>query len=344
MGPGKKSQTSSAKQAALQTGSQSLPAHILANKRAGHSAFHYSVHFSKRIVFGGLILTAIALLGALAPSIAPIDSAISPLHIDLTRVNLPLFACGHLLGTDYMGRDVLAQAAWGARASLSVGLFAALAAVTFGSLWGSVSAFAGGIVDAVMMRIVDGLLAIPSIILLLAINSLISTPSLVDAMPAWVLSLFRVTQYSFGLLPLFTVVVVISATTWLESARISRAKITAVKEEEYIAAATALGSGPWHMITRHLLPNAAIVLMVEGTLLVSDAVLMEAGLSFLGLGLGPSTPSWGTMLSSAQLSVIEGNWWAVLIPGLLITITVSAVNLLGEGWLELIHVKTLPSA
>jgi peptide/nickel transport system permease protein len=256
--------------------------------------------------------------------------------VHLDNINLPPYSPGHIFGTDYLGRDVFAEAIWGSRASLVVGLFAALIAVSFGSIWGSLSAFAGGIVDAIMMRTVDGLLSIPSIILLLALNALLSAPSIVATLPPPVLSLLHITSYSFGNLPIVTVVAVISATTWLEAARISRAKITSVKSEEYIEAASALGMSTSRMLFRHLLPNAASVLMVEATLLVSDAVLMESGLSFLGLGLGPANPSWGSMLTAAQISLTQGNWWAVFVPGLLITLTVGSVNLIGEGWLEML--------
>jgi ABC-type dipeptide/oligopeptide/nickel transport system permease subunit len=148
--------------------------------------------------------------------------------------------------------------------------------------------------------------------------------------------LLGVNNYSYGLMPLVLVIIVISATSWLEAARIARAKVLALRGEEYLIAAKSLGAGTMRTIFNHLLPNAASVLLVEATLLVSDAVLMESGLSFLGLGLGPATPSWGTMLSAAQLSLMEGNWWSVFIPGVLITMTVGAISLLGDGLLELI--------
>lgn len=296
----------------------------------------YHIRFSKRIVFGSMVLALIAAMAILAPRLAPVTYEYSPLSVHLDHINLPPNSPGHLFGTDYLGRDVFAEAIWGSRASLIVGIFAALIAVSFGSIWGSLSAFAGGIVDTLMMRIVDGLLSIPSIILLLALNALLSAPSIVAGMPQGLQSLLHITSYSFGNLPIVTVVAVISATTWLEAARISRAKITSVKAEEYIEAAQALGMSTPRMLFQHLLPNAASVLMVEATLLVSDAVLMESGLSFLGLGLGPSNPSWGSMLTAAQISLTQGNWWAVFIPGLLITLTVGSVNLIGEGWLEML--------
>ena len=309
----------------------------------GSSVSAYRIRFSKRVIYGSALLAIIASLALLAPRIAPLSFTYSPLDIHLDATNVPPFSPAHLLGTDYLGRDVFAQAVWGGRASLSVGIVAAVLAVAFGSVWGTFSAFAEGFIDAVMMRIVDGLLSIPSIILLLALNSLISAPGLISGLPPYVLAALRVNSYSYGLVPLVTVILVISGTTWLEAARISRAKVATVKEEEYIEAARALGMSTIRMMLRHLLPNAASVLMVEATLLVSDAVLMESGLSFLGLGLGPATPSWGSMLSSAQTSLIQGNWWAVFVPGLLISLTVGAVSQIGEGWLDLLG-RRLPSA
>lgn len=296
----------------------------------------YRIRFSKRIVFGSLVLALIAAVAILAPRLAPISFEYSPIAVHLDHINLPPFSPGHLFGTDYLGRDVFAEAIWGSRASLIVGLFAALIAVSFGSVWGSLSAFAGGWIDSLMMRIVDGLLSIPSIILLLALNSLLNAPGIVGSLPQPVLDALHITSYSFGNLPIVIVVSVISATTWLEAARISRAKITSVKSEEYIEAARSLGMSTRRMLFNHLLPNAASVLMVEATLLVSDAVLMESGLSYLGLGLGPANPSWGSMLTAAQISLTQGNWWAVFIPGVLITLTVGSVNMIGEGWLEML--------
>ena len=311
--------------------------------RIRHKLKPRHIRFSKRAAFGVFLLSFMCALALFAPYIAPLNAVSSPLAVHLDLANLAPFERYHWLGTDYLGRDVFSQAVWGSRASLLVGMLAALIAVTFGSLWGSLSAFAGGWVDSVMMRIVDGLLSIPSIILLLSFNSLLSTPGLVMAMPSYLLAWLRVTSYSYGLLPLLTIVLVISSTTWLEAARISRAKIKTVNGEEYIEAAQSIGVSTMRMLFRHLLPNAASVLLIEATLLVSDAVLMESGLSFLGLGLGPSTPSWGSMLSSAQVSLSQGNWWAVLIPGILITLTVVSVNLIGEGWLELFGTR-LPIA
>jgi peptide/nickel transport system permease protein len=304
----------------------------------------YENRRSKRIVSGLIMLSLLSGAALLAPLLAPRQSELAPLLTDLAHANITPGSMGHLFGTDYLGRDVLAQAIWGARASLGVGILSAIVAVVFGSLWGTLSAFAGGVLDSVMMRVVDGLLSIPNIILLLALNSLISTPGISSTLPPWLLSALHVTSYSYGLLPLFTVIFAISATTWLEAARVTRAKILIVKSEEYITAAKAVGTGIWGMVIKHLLPNAGAVILVEATLLVSDAILMESGLSYLGLGLGASTPSWGTMLNSGQLSLVEGNWWAVLVPGVLITMTVVAVTLAGEGWLEMMGLRRIREA
>jgi len=291
------------------------------------------MQLEERTVLGATLMALLMLMALSAPLLASSSSAPSAVDVQLWQKNVAPLSPNHLLGTDYLGRDILAEAMWGARASLTVGILAAGIAVTFGSLWGSVSALCGGLVDSIMMRIVDGLLAIPSLILVLAFDSLISAPTLASTLPPPFLSFFRVSFYSHGLLPLITVVGVVSATTWLEAARLSRAQVLSIKSQEYVTAARALGLDLIGMLRRHVLPNAAAVLIVELVLLVSDAVLLEAGLSFLGLGLGPSIPSWGGMLAAAQMSLIQGNWWAALVPGLLITATVLSVNLIGEGWL-----------
>jgi peptide/nickel transport system permease protein len=271
-------------------------------------------------------------MAVLAPLASPQPVLpLSPLDVDLQAANIPIGGAGHLLGTDYLGRDIVMLALWGARVSLAVGILTAGLAVTFGAVWGTLSAFAGGAVDAVMMRLVDGLLAVPSLILVLTLQSFVSSPQLSHMLPPVVLNALRVTAYSQGLLPLLAIVVVISATAWLEAARIAHAQVLAIKSQEYILAAQALGTGTIRMMTCHLLPNAAAPLIVEAGLLVSDAVLMESGLSFLGLGLGPSMPSWGGMLASAQVSLIGGNWWAALTPGVLISTLVLSINLIGEG-------------
>ncbi len=308
-------------------------------KRSGrHAAILPPKRTRRRLqarTIGGAILMFFLIATALsAPLLAPSTSDTYPLSVHLSWANLPVGSQGHLLGTDFLGRDLLAEAMWAARASLAVGILAAGLSMTLGALWGSLSALAGGLVDGIMMRIVDGLLAIPNLIMAMALGTFINSLWLQSALPPVALRWLHVTSYSQGLLPLFTVVFVVSATSWLEAARLSRAQVLSIKNKEYFNAAVALGVGTAGMFRRHLVPNAAPVLVLEAALLVSEAVLMEAGLSYLGLGLGPSIPSWGGMLASAQASLLQGNWWAALVPGMFITTTVFAVNLLGEGWME----------
>jgi peptide/nickel transport system permease protein len=276
---------------------------------------------------GYLLVITIALAGLFAPLIVPSDSELSPSCIHLAQANLPPLAGGHILGTDSLGRDVASLLIWGARTSLLIGLCSAVAAVTIGSLWGSVSALAGGIVEAIMMRLVDVLLAVPNIVLLLFVAALINDLPFRHFLPNYIIDLLGITSYSNGLLPLLTVIVIISATTWLEVARLTSARIKTILSEDYIQAAVAQGLSFWQLTIKHLLPNAATIIAVEGSLLVADAILSEAGLSFLGLGIGPATPSWGSMLNSAQQSLLLGNWWSVVAPGVMITGTVLGIQL-----------------
>lgn len=281
-------------------------------------------------IFGATILIVLLSMALTASLLAPLSSSISPFNLDLTAVNLPPFSPGHALGTDHLGRDLFSQALWGARASLLVAIAAACLASAFGSFWGASSALLGGKVDMLMMRFVDGMLAIPGIVLVLLFQSLVSTPTLASQLPDSLKQILSVSNYSYGYMPMLVVIVTISATSWLEAARLTRGQVLAILDEDFIIAAYATGSGHLEMLFKHLIPNVSFVIAAETTLLVSDAVLMEAGLGFLGLGLGPDTPSWGQMLGTAQAGLIEGNWWSATVPGVLIAALVLAVNLIGE--------------
>ena len=273
-------------------------------------------------------LSGLCLLGQ---SFGPDQAGLQP---NLDAFNLNPLTEGHILGTDSLGHDLFTIACLGARNSLAIGLISALIAVGFGTLWGAAASLAGSGVSTLMMRIVDALLAIPSLILLLALTALIKTPEFTQRLPVEMLELLGVTRSSLGLIPLLSIIVVISATSWLEAARIAYTKISALALEEYIEAAVSLGAGRIWLLLRHLLPNARRIILIQVILLVSDAVVMEAGLSFLGLGPGPATPSWGGMLRQAQSDFFYANWWAPLIPSLLISLTILSINLFGEGMLE----------
>lgn len=253
---------------------------------------------------------------------------------DLDMTNKFPFSNGFLLGTDSLGRDIFLTACIGARNSLTIGLTAAFIAVSFGTLWGALATVVSPVLSNLMMRIVDALLSIPSLILLLALSALINRPEFILNMPAPLLAKLGVSQSSLGLLPAISIIIVIASTSWLEAARISFSKISSIKLEEYIEAAQSLGASKIWLLKKHLLPNARSIILVQTTLLISDAVVMEAGLGFLGLGAGPGIPSWGGMLRHAQTDLFYGNWWAPLVPALLISITILSINMLGESLMK----------
>jgi peptide/nickel transport system permease protein len=212
----------------------------------------------------------------------------------------------HPFGTDELSRDVLARTVSGARVSLAVAALAVALSVTLGAGVGLVAGYWGGATDAVLMRLVDGALAVPRLFLLL----------LVLAVPERV--------------PLWLLVLLIGTTGWFATSRLVRAEVLKLREEAYVRAAEALGAPRRRIIFRHLLVNTAGPLLVAATLGVGDVILLEAGLSFLGLGVQPPTPSWGGMIMDARPLLVSAPWTGIF-PGLAITLTVLAINLLGDA-------------
>jgi peptide/nickel transport system permease protein len=212
----------------------------------------------------------------------------------------------HPFGTDDLSRDVLARVVSGARVSLSVAGLAVALSVTLGAGVGLVAGYWGGPVDAVLMRFVDGALAVPRLFLLL----------LVLAVPQRV--------------PLVALILLIGTTGWFTTSRLVRAEVLRLREEAFVRAAEALGASRRRIIFRHLLVNAAGPLLVAATLGVGDVILLEAGLSFLGLGVQPPTPSWGGMILDAR-PLLEVAPWVGIFPGIAITLTVLATNLVGDA-------------
>lgn len=213
---------------------------------------------------------------------------------------------GHLFGTDQLNRDVLARVVGGGRVSLMVAGLAVVLAMTLGAGVGLVAGYAGGLTDTILTRLVDGALAIPRIFLLLLL----------------VLVWERV--------PLAALIVALGITGWLETARLVRGEVLRLRQEPFVLAARALGASPTRIIVHHLLPNAMGPLLVAATLSLGDVILLEAGLSFLGLGIQPPTPSWGGMILEAR-PILTIAPWAALFPGAAIVITVLAVNLVGDA-------------
>jgi peptide/nickel transport system permease protein len=251
-------------------------------------------------VAGGLLVLGVFVVAILAPWIAPYD----PSDIDIRNILVgPSLA--HPLGTDELGRDVLSRMIFGARVSLEVGFVAIGIATIIGIIIGAIAGFYGGFVDGAFMRFVDIMLSIPTIFLVLAVIAILE-PSIINIM------------------------IVIGLTSWMEPARLVRAEFISIKEREFVTAARALGAADNRIIFRHILPNGLSPILVSATMGIGGAVLVESALSFLGLGVQPPTPSWGSLLSSGKDN-IEIAWWLSAFPGLAILVTVLGYNLLGEG-------------
>ena len=212
----------------------------------------------------------------------------------------------HWLGTDRNTRDVYARLIIGARVSLSVGFTAVLIVMTIGTLLGALSGYFGGWVDTLVMRATDLLLAIPQILLLISAAAL----------------------FKAGIV---TTVIVIGVTSWPGAARLVRGQFLALRNQEFVTAARAIGATPGRLMRRHLLPNTLSVIIVEATLWLAYAILLEATLSYLGLGVQIPTPSWGNMLQQGQTELLNGAGWLTVFPGLAIFLVVLAFNLLGDG-------------
>ncbi|MBI4684918.1 MAG: ABC transporter permease [Nitrospirae bacterium] len=254
-----------------------------------------------RLAFIGAVIVAFMIaIAILAPYIAPYD----PTAIDVHNVLSPP-GKAHLLGTDELGRDVLARMIWGSRVSLKVGFVAVGIAILIGIIVGSIAGFYGRKIDAVFMRFVDIMLAFPTFFLILAVIAILE-PSI------------------------FTIMIVIGVTGWMDVARLVRAECLTLKERDFVIAARALGASDIRLIFRHILPNALSPVFVAATFGVAGAILIESGLSFLGLGVQPPNPSWGNILTAGKDN-IEVAWWLSVYPGLAILITVLSYNLVGEG-------------
>jgi peptide/nickel transport system permease protein len=227
-----------------------------------------------------------------------------PNRIDVLKVLEPP-SPEHPLGTDELGRDVLARMVYGARISLKVGFVAVGIATAIGLLVGLFSGFYGGAADAVLMRFVDIMLCFPTFFLILSVIAFLE-PSI------------------------YNIMLVIGATGWMGVSRLVRAETLSLKERDFVAAARAQGAGNARIIYRHILPNTLAPVLVAATLGVAGAILTESALSFLGIGVQPPTPSWGNILTAGKDN-IEFAWWLSVYPGLAILFTVLGYNLLGEG-------------
>ena len=262
------------------------------------------VAFSRnRTAVAGLVLIVlIYMVALLAPLITPHD----PLHTyDLTTSRLQGLSTTHPLGTDHLARDVLSRILYGARISLTIGFVAVGISATIGTLVGAVAGFLGGAIDNAIMRFVDVVISFPRLVLLIAIVALFESS-------------------------ITLVILVLGLTLWPSTARIVRGEVLVLREREFIQAAQALGYSRRRIIVRHLVPNALPPVIVAATLGIGNTIVLEAGLSFLSLGVQPPTPSWGTMVADGRDELLSA-WWLSTFPGLAIVFTVLAFNLVGDG-------------
>jgi len=268
-----------------------------------------------RMALGGALLVVLLLVvGLLGPLLAP-HNPITQYDAGLDDNGSPLlFSPKFLLGTDTLGRDILSRIIYGARISLTVGVLANGLAMLIGVAVGATAGYAGGWVDTVLMRLTDVVLAFPGLLLAMALITLF-TPSLL------------------------TIVVVIAATVWTSMARIVRGQVLSIKQQEFVEAARALGAPTARIVLHHVLPQLMSVVIVYLTLNIAATVLLEAGLSYLGLGIQVPTPDWGAMIADGQ-SYYASAPWLMLYPGFALLLTVLGFNLLGDGLRDALDPRT----
>ncbi len=256
-----------------------------------------------RFWIGLAVLGIIVLIATLARFLAPYDPNA---QLDITTLhNLPP-SFAHPLGTDTFSRDVLSRLIYGTRVSLTISLAAVTIAMTFGTLVGAVAGYLGGAIDALLMRIVDAASSIPTLLLLIVVIAL------------------------WGEIGVVFLTLLIAGVAWFTVSRLVRAETLAVRDADFVVAARALGMPSWRILARHVLPNVVGPAIVAATLAIGNVILLEAGLSYLGIGVRPPTASWGTIIQEGSERVSD-LWWLTLFPGLAILVTVFACNALGDA-------------
>ena len=251
-------------------------------------------------LFGGVIIIILSIFAIFAPLVTPFN----PEEQNISERLLPPDA-KHYCGTDELGRDIYTRMVYGARVSLAVGFIAVIISTIIGILIGSAAGYYGGWVDSILMRFVDIMLSIPTLFLILMLSVYLG-PSIINVM------------------------IIIGLTGWMDLSRLVRAEFLSLKKREYVLAARVSGASNTRIILKHILPNALSPVFVSVIFGVGGAILIESGLSFLGLGVQPPDASWGNILTSGK-DYIERAWWLTVYPGLAIFITVMSYNILGEG-------------
>ena len=263
---------------------------------------------NRAAVAGGVMLITMVILALLTPLIAPYSYEAQNLDLGASPPS-----AAHWLGTDIFGRDLLTQILYGGRISLAVGFIATAVALVFGVTWGAVAGYVGGRVDAAMMRFVDILYALPFMIFIILL----------------------MVVFGRNILLLF---LAIGAVEWLTMARIMRTQVQALRQQEFVEAAISLGLSPSAIIFKHIIPNAIGPIIVYTTLTIPSVMLLEAFLSFLGLGIQPPQTSWGLLISYGA-ETMEEYPWLLIFPGLALTITLFSLNFLGDGLRDALDVR-----
>ena len=263
---------------------------------------------NKLAVFGGGVLLFMLVVALLTPWIAPYSYEAQNLDLGASPPSSQ-----HWLGTDIFGRDVLTQIMYGGRISLAVGFIATAVALLIGVTWGAVAGYAGGRVDAVMMRLVDILYALPFMIFIVLL----------------------MVVFGRNILLLF---LAIGAVEWLTMARIMRSQVQSLRQQEFVEAAVSVGLSPAAIIRKHIVPNALGPIIVYTTLTIPSVMLLEAFLSFLGLGIQPPATSWGLLISYGA-ETMEEYPWLLIFPGCALTLTLFSLNFLGDGLRDALDVR-----
>lgn len=254
------------------------------------------------IFIGTSILVVLAIISFIGPLFIKQDMS----SVDLFNISASP-SSEHLLGTDELGRDALIRLLHGGRVSLIVGIFATILQMIIGVALGLLAGYFGGAVDSIIMRVVDIIMCFPFFIVAIALAAVVG-PSVTN------------------------LIVIIAILSWTDVARIVRAEVMSIKERDFIMASKAIGFNNIDIIIKHIIPNLLSSVLVAMTLAMANAILMEAALSFLGMGVKPPMPSWGNMLTAAQnMRTLQSEWWLWIPPGFMIIISVLAINFLGEG-------------
>jgi len=261
-----------------------------------------------RMALWSVALLTLIILSALFASLSPYLPTAQNLQNELQPPTL-----AHPFGTDDLGRDLLTRTLYGGRISIAVGLLATLLSILMGVTVGATAGYFGGWVDNLLMRLTDAFLSLPTLFVLILISTMLRDMPTLNLRSSVII-----------------VIVVIAVLSWMWPARLVRGAFLSLKEHDFVLAAHATGVGNWRIMLRHILPNCVSLIIVQATLSIAFAIITESGLSYLGFGVQPPTPSWGNLLSTAQVYALRAPW-LMIFPGLMIFVTTLAINHIGDG-------------